>query len=239
MPNFFDSPGAYGVAGALKGIQQGLVQGAQIRQQREQASLQAQQAKEQADYRKALMEQTAQKNKVKDQLGDFNSEMRLRKQYDDLAKDFGDQAQSYERMKTLGADPTGINDVALIFAYMKLLDPRSVVREGEFETARKTGGITDTVWAQFQKVKDGRILSDDVRANMLRSSGAMFDSVLEENKRTREFYKNLAEQAGLDPARVLTPFTNPDYYTPEGRKSILGGDIKTKKKHTAEFLGVE
>ena len=37
--------------------------------------------------------------------------------------------------------PDAAGDMALIFSYMKMLDPNSTVREGEYATAQDAGSI--------------------------------------------------------------------------------------------------
>lgn len=54
-------------------------------------------------------------------------------------------------------------DVSAIFQFMKTLDPQSVVREAEFETAAKSAGV----WEQFKNIPanklEGAILTSDQR----------------------------------------------------------------------------
>ena len=60
---------------------------------------------------------------------DIKDEASLRKEFNDQSKYFKGIAQSFG--KVLGTDPTAAGDVSLIFAYMKMLDPGSVVREAD------------------------------------------------------------------------------------------------------------
>lgn len=60
------------------------------------------------------------------------------------------------------------SDIALIFAFMKMLDPTSVVREGEFATAQNSGGIDDQLRNVYNKLRDGQFLTPEQRANFVR-----------------------------------------------------------------------
>ena len=63
------------------------------------------------------------------------------KQYKDLQTNFNKVNSSYELAYKV--DKPQVADLSMIFAYMKMLDPRSVVREGEQQQARATGGAAD------------------------------------------------------------------------------------------------
>jgi hypothetical protein len=63
------------------------------------------------------------------------------KDFKALQTNFDKVNTSYEQAYNL-ASPK-VADLSMIFAYMKMLDPRSVVREGEQQQARGTGGMFD------------------------------------------------------------------------------------------------
>jgi hypothetical protein len=59
------------------------------------------------------------------------------------------------------------SDISLIFAFMKMLDPTSVVREGEFATAQNSGGIEDQIRNVYNRLRDGQRLTPEQRANFV------------------------------------------------------------------------
>ena len=61
--------------------------------------------------------------------------------YNEILPNIENIITAYDKAYTL--DKPGAADISLIFSYMKMLDPRSVVREGEFLVARQTGGPAD------------------------------------------------------------------------------------------------
>jgi hypothetical protein len=63
------------------------------------------------------------------------------KDFKALQTNFDKVNTSYEQAYNL--DSPKVADLSMIFAYMKMLDPRSVVREGEQQQARGTGGMFD------------------------------------------------------------------------------------------------
>lgn len=54
---------------------------------------------------------------------------------------------------------TGVLDIATVFAFMKQLDPVSVVRESEFEQAAKATGYTDYITGFTDKLISGKFLT--------------------------------------------------------------------------------
>jgi len=88
------------------------------------------------------------------QLGEVSS---LRKEFNALAgvKDFRTVDASFR--KIIAGEAAGVEspagDLSLIFNYMKLLDPGSVVRESEFATAAKAAPILQRVGISWDKVK--------------------------------------------------------------------------------------
>jgi len=76
----------------------------------------------------------------------FGDEDKLRDDFRSESKEFVKVRDAYGRI--LSTDASAAGDLALIFNYMKILDPGSVVREGEFATAQNSAGIPERIRAQ-------------------------------------------------------------------------------------------
>jgi hypothetical protein len=136
----------------------------------------------------------------------------LRKEFSGLSGNFRDVRDSYGRIETIAkeiaTDKTGVGDVALIFNYMKMLDPQSVVREGEFDTARKTGGIPEKVWQWFETVKSGKLLPNEVRSEMVGKAKSLYQrQETQHNSLVKEF-EGIGNRLGVD-IRNVTPNYSP------------------------------
>lgn len=100
----------------------------------------------------------------------------------------------------------GVNSIAsdlnLVFAFAKLLDPTSVVREGEAATIQRTGGVFDTLQGYVSRLTGGAALTPDVRAALRAEAEGRFrvyeDDVVAASRRFRE----MAQRAGLNPEDV-------------------------------------
>jgi len=76
--------------------------------------------------------------------------------------------QSWSDASAIIAEPSPAADLSLVYAYMKALDPGSVVRESEAETAQALGGVLERAKGKLQDmVGDGR-LTPDQRAGLAR-----------------------------------------------------------------------
>jgi hypothetical protein len=112
---------------------------------------------------------------------------------------FGD---AWGRVQEAAMNPSPANDIALIFAYMKILDPTSVVREGEFATAANAGSIPQRVWARYNKLMRGEELNAEQRNDFLSSAYGLVRSQHRNAQRIVDRYGNLAAGYGVNPKAV-------------------------------------
>lgn len=152
----------------------------------------------------------------------------LRKEYGAIptVKDFGLQTQAYQRVLDSARDPSAAGDLALIFNFMKVLDPGSTVREGEFATAQNSGSVPDQIMAQYNKVMSGERLVPEIRQDFVQRAGQLYEGAAGLQQGTNDRYSGLAEQYGYDPTRIVAPvptigvmdpkFNVQEYMTPQG-----------------------
>lgn len=148
----------------------------------------------------------AGKQQEKDRKSNMNVASELRKEYQSRpqVKNFDEIESSFNKIETFKNDPSGAGDIGLIFSYMKILDPTSTVREGEYATASNAGGVPDKVRGVFNKLIDGRFLSPEQRKDFADQAGKMFNAQLNIVNQERQNYISLAEQYGVDPALVIS-----------------------------------
>jgi hypothetical protein len=128
----------------------------------------------------------------------------LRKEFNNLTKTDREIAVAFEKVQKSALNPSAASDVALIFAYMKLLDPGSVVREGEFATAQRAGSVPERVIAQYNRARDGEMLSSAIRQDFLKSAELVIAPYREQFEATKSRYTTLAEEQGVQPSQVIT-----------------------------------
>jgi hypothetical protein len=101
---------------------------------------------------------------------------------------------------------TPASDISLIFNYMKILDPGSVVREGEFATAQNAASVPDRVQNQYNRVLQGTRLSPRQRSDFLKSAESAFQGHLKTQKAIDNAFIRLATQRGANPSNVVIDF---------------------------------
>ena len=133
----------------------------------------------------------------------IQSEMRNKWNLSPMTVNMRDKQGFMENLVSNAAENTGAGDLSFIFQYMKMLDPRSVVREGEFETAKKTGGIPASVWAAYEGIKNGRLLSAQVKADFLSAASKMYMQEVSNYNAELGTYRDIATANGLDPELAI------------------------------------
>jgi hypothetical protein len=157
-------------------------------------------------------------------------EGKLRTEYGNTntVKDYGLQTQAYQRVLDSASSPSAAGDLSLIFNYMKVLDPGSTVREGEFATAAATGSFGDQLQAAGERILSGQRLTPEQRMDFVNRAGQLFQGATELQEKTNARYQGLATQYGYDPERITAPipligvldpnFNIEEYVTPEGEQ---------------------
>jgi hypothetical protein len=126
--------------------------------------------------------------------------IQLRKEFDQLpdVKDFHDVANSYDIIADIARKPaTAQNDLSLIFAYMKMLDPGSVVREGEFANAQNTAGVPDQIRNLYNRARTGQRLNPDQRSEFTNTAGGVYSSRKRRYDQLVNQYQGYARDSGL------------------------------------------
>lgn len=140
----------------------------------------------------------------------FETEKKLRDEYIGQTKDFKTIQSSWRSIKTSGGEPSAAGDMSLIFGYMKLLDPASTVREGEYANAQNAGAVPDKVIASYNKLVNGQLLSETQRKDFLGQAKKQYDSRLGEYGNLKKSYTQLSKEYNLDPKRVVVEFDMPE-----------------------------
>lgn len=138
---------------------------------------------------------------------DFANEDKLRDDFRADSKEFVKIRDAYGRI--LSTDATAAGDLALIFNYMKILDPGSVVREGEFATAQNSAGIPERIRAQYNRIKSGERLTSDTREDFLQQAKNLYQTQADSQAYLESEYKGYAEEYGFKPSRIVTEYGKP------------------------------
>jgi len=155
---------------------------------------------------------------------EFSDIKDLRKEYNDRSKDYEKQTAAYGRLidsaftKDGQVKLDGPSQMALIFNYMKVLDPGSTVREGEYKTAADARPLMAAIQADAeqrgvpvpskvmgllqQMETGGQLLDRDVR-NVANAASDMYKGAVALQDERDKFYSNEASLMDIDPDRVI------------------------------------
>lgn len=127
----------------------------------------------------------------------------LRKEVNTQLKPYAEIGDMWAKVRQAGTNPTAANDMALIFGYMKILDPGSVVREGEFANAQNSAGVPDRVRAMYNSVLNGQRLSEAQRQDFLKSAYGAVQSQAPRVQSVINYYTDVATASGVNPKSVI------------------------------------
>lgn len=138
----------------------------------------------------------------------FDFEQKLRKEHAAQTTGFQDTREAYNRIKSIEYKPgdkegNGIADIALIYSYMKMLDPGSVVREGEFATASNSGGVPATIQNLYNKALNGSLLNDSQRNTFKARAQGLLDAAGKREKEVRGGIERVVKSYKLNPSNVF------------------------------------
>ena len=132
-----------------------------------------------------------------------NLEDKLRNDFDKSSKQFSVARDAFSKLEAAAVDPSPAGDLALIFSFMKVNDPGSTVREGEFATAQNSGSVTDRVKSLYNRVLEGTRLTETQRKDFVKRSRLLFKTQEKTQDRNIKRFKGIAKRKGLDFRNII------------------------------------
>ena len=196
-----------------------------------------------ADLNAGLITQEQYNSQAKEAIesgADIKDEISVRKEYNALSKSYFDVQGAHDRVLASVKDPTAAGDLALVFNFMKMLDPGSTVREGEFATAAASAGLGQRIIAAANKVDTGERLSAAQRDDFADRAEKLWGAAKKTHKTTRDRYVELAQTYGMEPDNIVgkpteeggvkTIATDADYDALESGEQFIAPDGTTRTK---------
>lgn len=132
------------------------------------------------------------------------AETKFRTEYNNQTKPFQEVKSAYGRV--LSSEDSAVGDLSLIFGYMKMLDPGSVVREGEFATAQNAAGVPERVQNIYNRIIRGERLTAPQRESFKGQAKKLYESAGQQEAIVRQGIERIAKGYGLNTANI--------FYTP-------------------------
>lgn len=152
---------------------------------------------------------------------DFKDETTLRKELNDLkeTKDLKIIEVAFSKMKKAVENPSPAGDMSIVFGAYNAWDPSSTVREGEYDRALKATGLPDQIRNAMEKVRSGKLLTPEQRADFLEQARNSYNSQWETASRAQQSYIDIANRAGLNSQNVA-----PSGVSPQIKKELSSED---------------
>jgi len=167
------------------------------------------------------------KTGFQDPLKKFDAEKKLRDEYVKNTQVFVKTQDAYRRLEA--SEETAAGDIALIFNYMKMLDPGSTVREGEFATAQNAAGVEERVVNMYNNIMEGERLNPGQRKMFKSQSSKILESAQKREKEVRSGINKVVKSYGLDKENIFyTEEEKPEVPTKEWQTTTTG--IKFRRK---------
>jgi len=150
-----------------------------------------------------------------------------------LTKDTQKIAGSFRRV--LATEDTAAGDISLIFNFMKMLDPGSVVRESEFATAQNAAGVPDRVKNIYNRALKGQRLTDVQKRNMISQSQSIFVNQLEQQKQFDDGVIEAGSKRGIETTVDIFPKLKIPPDVIEAAFARFGGSVSPPEQRFSTF----
>lgn len=123
---------------------------------------------------------------------------------DQTVKDAQQIATAYQKIKgaATGAH-TPTNDMSLVYGLMKMQDPNSTVREGEYATAENAANVPARIRDSYNLAIKNHLLPDETRQQFLATAESIARAQRSVFEGTRKRYSDFATRQGVNPLDVV------------------------------------
>jgi surface antigen len=144
-------------------------------------------------------------------------------------KDYRSMQSTYTKIESSAQKKTPQWDMSLIFAYMKMLDPNSVVREWEYATAQNAGNVWDKIINLYNNTITWEKLTENQRQEFLEMAKSLMDGATYNYNNLLDDYASQLFY-GWDASKLGTKWT---YVTQEYINKFWGETPQTTKQVNA------
>jgi hypothetical protein len=137
----------------------------------------------------------------------FTRATKLREEFGKKSDKIGEGVRHAETVLTLLTDPTIARDptkqVSLVFAFGKMLDPESVVRESEYALISNARGVFDSVLQKPDQIMTGARLTEQQLKSMQQIAQQLFAGSTQRRQDLTNYYRGIAERNRIPVDDVL------------------------------------
>lgn len=164
----------------------------------------------------------------------FDQENKLADDYSRASKDFNTVANNIAVVRSIANEPPSpAKDISLIFSFMKLNDPASTVREGEYATAANAAGVPDRARAIYNRLLSGEKLAPAQRADFVSTAESLYGGWQQKQSQVDQAFEGRVKNYGLTRENVMT-----DYGAPGQRARTQGSEPEFATAEAADAAGL-
>ncbi|WP_020187621.1 hypothetical protein [Methylopila sp. 73B] len=134
-------------------------------------------------------------------------------------KNYAQAAPIYRSMVDTAGTNSKASDLNLVYGLGKIMDPTSVVREGEMVLVQNTASLPDWVVGAANRLNGGAALQPETRAALLAEAHSRMRSYEDVLGADLDRYGGIADRAGVRRDDVLPPFERSNAYRGGGRQA--------------------
>lgn len=181
-------------------------------------------------------------NKITDPKERLNFEQNERRDFRKSLDTFETISSNYQSMLGAAKLATGPADIAIIFNFMKIVDPTSVVREGEQATARNAPGVAPRIRNMYNRALDAKgpifgAKGSQQRKDFIDAGKVKFQTKLNQALSTGRNTFSRTQAQGLNPKNVLVPIggLEPEDFMPVSE--LTDDQLKSRIQRLGGLIG--
>lgn len=147
----------------------------------------------------------------------FDNVSGLRKEVQALPsyKNYAQAAPIYDSMVTTAGNNTKASDLNLVYGLGKIMDPGSVVREGEQVMVRNTAAWPDWLKGAYSQLQGGAALDKTTRESILSEAYIRANSYQQAFEKDVAQYRGISDRYGINQADVIPTVNQVKPYAPQ------------------------
>ena len=140
-------------------------------------------------------------------------EQGYRKEFQQTTNDFKEISRGFRNIRESANLATAQGDLSMIIGYAKMLDPGSVVREGEVEVVKRTPGLPEQVVNMYERALTANApifgeKNSTTRQKFLQAAKTVFQQAETDVLQDGQFFYEMTDRAGLNPLNVVRSVGN-------------------------------
>jgi len=145
-----------------------------------------------------------------------SAELKAQTHYDQLALPYRQVRDAMGRITATEGENTPAGGLSLLYAYMKMLDPDTGIRNEEVRNAESLGGLPGQAYRWIAHLKGDNPLPPKVQQDFLASAKKLYTQYRKDYEDVAEQYRALVTRQGLNPDNVVLDFRST---TPAGGRA--------------------